>query len=80
MAKERQRRNEKGISVLGGNIRKYRGARGLTIEQLANLLEVDYSQISRMERGVVNAHVSMVFDIAEALGVSASQLLEDAGQ
>jgi len=72
----KHRRNERGIMTLATNIRKYRQERNLTIEELANLVDVDYSQIGRMERGIVNPNVSIIFDIAEALGINASQLLE----
>ena len=73
---EKHRRNEKAIKTLADNIRKYRQERNLTIEELANLVEVDYSQISRMERGVVNANITIIFDIANALEVEPSKLLE----
>ena len=73
----KQRRNELAIKTLGANIRKHRQQGKLTIEELANLIEVDYSQISRMERGTVNANVSIIFDIAKALNVKPSQLLEE---
>lgn len=69
------RRNEKAIMTLANNIRKYRTEKGLTIQELANRLDVDYSQIGRMERGVVNPNVSIIFDIAEVLEVQPSDLL-----
>jgi transcriptional regulator with XRE-family HTH domain len=72
---EKQRRNEKAIKTLANNIRKYRQEKNLTIEELANLVDVDYSQISRMERGVVNANVSIIFNIADALQIAPSKLL-----
>lgn len=71
------RRNEKAISTLASNIKKHRLERKLTIEELANLMDVDYSQISRMERGVVNPSVSIIFDIADSLGIAPGQLLDD---
>lgn len=74
---KKHRRNQEGIQILADNIRKYRKEKGMTIEQLANELEVDYSQISRMERGIVNPNISIVFDIAKVLEVEAYQLLED---
>ena len=73
---EKQRRNDRAISTLAGNIRKYRTGKNLTIEELANMIGVDYSQIGRMERGVVNPNISIIFDIAEALEISPGQLLE----
>lgn len=73
---EKQRRNEKAINTLATNLRKYRIEKKLTIEQLANLIGVDYSQIGRMERGIVNANISIIFDIAKALEIEPSKLLE----
>lgn len=72
----RHRRNENAIATLAFNLKKYRTAKKLTIQELSNILEVDYSQIGRMERGVVNPNVSIIFDIADALGVKPSQLIE----
>lgn len=69
------RRNDKAISLVASNIRKYRKAENLTIKQLADRLDVDYSQISRMERGVVNPNISIIFDIAVLLNIPAYKLL-----
>ena len=73
----KHRRNEAAISLLAGNIRKYRIAKNLTIQQLAMMIGVDYSQIGRMERCIVNPTISIVFDIANALKINPSQLLEE---
>jgi transcriptional regulator with XRE-family HTH domain len=63
---QKQRRNEVAIATVGRNIKKYRLSKGMTMEDLANRVEVDYSQISRMERGKVNATVSIIYDVASA--------------
>jgi len=77
MAKgNRHRRNDVAITTLANNIKKYRKEKNLTIQELANILDVDYSQIGRMERGIVNPNVSIIFDIAKALEINPSQLLE----
>jgi len=73
---EKQRRNAKAIATVAGNIRKYRLERNLTIEELANIVGVDYSQIGRMERGIVNPTISIIFDIAEALQIPPALLLK----
>lgn len=73
----KHKRNEKGIAILAKNIKKYRKERKLTIQGLALELGVDYSQISRMERGIVNPSVSIIFNIADFLQIKASQLLEE---
>ncbi len=72
----KNRRNELAIITLATNLKRIRLEKGLTIHQLANILDMDYSQISRMERMIVNPNVSMIFDIAHALGVPPSDLLK----
>jgi transcriptional regulator with XRE-family HTH domain len=72
----KQKRNEQAIAVLASNIKKYRLQKKLTIEELANMIGVDYSQISRMERGVVNSNISIIFEVAEALEIHPGRLLE----
>jgi transcriptional regulator with XRE-family HTH domain len=72
----KHRRNEIAIGILANNIKKYRKSKNLTIQELANILNVDYSQISRMERGVVNPNISIIFDIAGVLGIEPGRLLE----
>ncbi|TDS14824.1 helix-turn-helix domain-containing protein [Sphingobacterium paludis] len=74
---KKHKRNERGILILAKNIRRYRESKGITIEQLANEIDVDYSQISRIERALVNTNISIVFDIAAFLGIKPSQLLEE---
>lgn len=72
----KNRRNEIAISTLAFNICKYRLQSAMTIEELANRIDIDYSQISRMERSIVNPNVSIIFDIAVALEIEPSLLLE----
>lgn len=73
----KHRRHVKGIGILSANLRKYRKEKGLTITKLANILELDYSQVARIERGVLNPRISTIFYIAEALDVPASKLFEE---
>ncbi|AIM39299.1 hypothetical protein KO02_23340 [Sphingobacterium sp. ML3W] len=78
MSKDRKhKRNEHGINVLSKNIRKHRKLKGWTIQQLADKLDLDYSQISRMERGIVNSNVSIIFNIANILEIKAKELLDE---
>jgi len=58
-----------GLKAFGKHLRELRRAQGLSQEELAWKADSELSQISRMERGVVNAGLSQVFKIAEALGV-----------
>lgn len=50
-------------------MRELREARNLSQEALAWKADSELSQISRMERGIVNAGLSQIFKIAEALEV-----------
>jgi transcriptional regulator with XRE-family HTH domain len=72
----KSRRNEAAILIVAQNVRKYRNAAGLTIMGLAGKINTDYSQVGRIERGLLNPSVSMIFDIAAALNVTPAQLLE----
>lgn len=49
--------------------------KGFSIEYLANESEIDYSQLSRMELGKVNFSISILFKIADSLGVDAKDFL-----
>jgi transcriptional regulator with XRE-family HTH domain len=74
---KKHRRNEKAILTVARNVRHYRKVNRITMTELANRLDVDYSHIGRIERGTINTNISMVYDIAEILGVKPSQLLDD---
>ena len=71
-----QHRNKEAIEVLAKNVRKYRMEQNLTLESLANSAGLEYSQISRIERGVINTSVSVIFSLAAALNIKPAQLLE----
>jgi transcriptional regulator with XRE-family HTH domain len=71
-----QLRNPDAMKLVGENIKKFRLKCNLTQEALANLSGIDWSTISRLERGVVNTSISVVFALSEAMGIKPSQLLE----
>lgn len=56
----------------GENLRNIRLAKGFTQEQLANEVGIEISQISRIERGVINTSISTLYSISLILGVSVS--------
>ena len=68
-------KDQKAIENLGATIRLKRVERGLTIVRLAELCEVEYTTISKIERGLVNTTISMIVIIARALQIPPSQLL-----
>lgn len=70
-------KDKKSILInFGGNLRFHRLAKGLTQEQLANELGVEISQISRIERGILNTSVIMVYTISKILNIDVSELFD----
>jgi transcriptional regulator with XRE-family HTH domain len=64
------------ISEFGKNLRKVRKSKGYTQEELANDIGVEISQISRIERGVINTSISTVNVLAKALKIEVSELFK----
>ena len=58
-------------------VRKARQERGLTQEQLGNMININKSSISRYEKGIQLPELENIKKMAKALGVSHQYLLED---
>ncbi len=65
------------LSAIGSRIRAARDRKGLTQEDLAELVELSSSHISVLERGVKPPKLDTLVNIANALDVSADTLLQD---
>lgn len=65
--------------IIGQTIKKYRKQKGFTQEQLADMASISISYITKIE--AVNCDqpfsLEVLLDIAEVLGISIHQLLED---
>lgn len=61
------------MSVIGKQIKKYRTQKGLTQEQLGQLLEVTTQAVSKWERGGT-PDAELLPDISQVLGVSIDAL------
>jgi transcriptional regulator with XRE-family HTH domain len=68
------KKNQVAITV-GNRVRSIRKAKGLTIEQLAFEIGVEYTQLSRIERGRINTSVFQLFLISKALKVNFSEII-----
>jgi transcriptional regulator with XRE-family HTH domain len=62
-------------NIVGSKIRTIRQSKGLTIEQLAFEVGVEYAQLSRIERGRINTSVFQLFMISKALNISFSEII-----
>lgn len=67
-------RDNEGIFKFGKRIKEVRLSKKISQENLAYESGLEYSQISRIERGVINTSISHVFAIAKALDVPPSEL------
>lgn len=61
--------------MLALNLRKFRQAKGLSQEELADRAEIDRTYISAVERSVYAASIDVVDRLARGLGVEAADLL-----
>lgn len=59
--------------LFGANLRKLRLSKGFTQEQLANELGVEISQISRIERGIINTSVITLYKLSIILKVNTDE-------
>lgn len=69
-------KNSEYLQSFGRNLRRLRENRNLSQEALAFEAELSISQISRIERGIVNTSLSHIVSIANALGVEPKDLLD----
>ena len=60
----------------GSRIRAFRRARGLTLQQLAELIHKSRATVSKYEAGEITLDIETLFDIAQVLGVELSQLTD----
>lgn len=68
---------ELDYQAIGTRIRRLRKARGLTQQTLAEISNQEPSNISHIERGATKLSLPTLVNIANALGVTADELLCD---
>ena len=61
---------------IGQRIRGYRKARGLTLQQLADLIHKSRASVSKYETGEITLDIETLYDISAALDVDLSQLTD----
>lgn len=66
-----------GINKFGATLKKIRLEKGISQEQLANDCNVEVSQISRIERGVINTSISMAYIISDAMNIKVKDLFTE---
>ena len=69
-------KNSEFLVAFGKNLKKVRKSKGLTQAELANDIGIEISQISRIERGIINTSISTAFEISKALKVNITDLFK----
>jgi transcriptional regulator with XRE-family HTH domain len=69
-------RDNMRLKEFGENLRRIRRSRNLTQKELAFGADVEVSQISRIENGIINTTVTTILQLAEAMDVPPARLFE----
>jgi transcriptional regulator with XRE-family HTH domain len=56
------------------HLRRLREAKGIGMREFALHADIEYSQLSKIERGVTNPTISSVFALAETLRIEHNEL------
>lgn len=62
------------VKAFAKKVREIRKSKGLTMEKLAELCDVDYRQIARIECGQINTSISMAYRISNAFSIQMTDL------
>ncbi|MDQ0780205.1 helix-turn-helix domain-containing protein [Chryseobacterium sp. W4I1] len=65
------------LKKIGERLQELRLQKNLTQKELAFILDIEISQITRIERGVINTSVLSLMRISDALGMSISEFLKE---
>ena len=68
--------NKSNLLIFGENFKDLRIKSDLSYRKLSQLCDVDYSDISKIEKGQVNITLLTIIELAKGIGVHPKQLLE----
>lgn len=69
-------KNSEFLIKFGKNLKEIRKSKGFTQAELANDIGIEISQISRIERGIINTSLSTTNEIAKALKIDIVELFK----
>jgi transcriptional regulator with XRE-family HTH domain len=75
----RRAREAARLAGIGAVIRRARSARGLTLDELAGMVGLSVTFLSRIERGLIACSIGNLLEIAGALQVPPAELFADVG-
>ncbi|WP_051289409.1 helix-turn-helix domain-containing protein [Chryseobacterium daeguense] len=65
------------LKKIGNRLQELRLQKNLTQKELAFLVDVEISQITRIERGIINTSVLNLMKVVNALEISMSEFFKD---
>jgi len=71
-----KQKQQKNYKLLGLNIAYYRKERGLSQMQLAEIINISRTHMSRIETADCAVSLDVIFDICDALNVNPSKLFD----
>lgn len=66
----------KFLELFGNQIKTLRKERGLSLRQLAQLCDIDYSDISKIEKGQRNIQISTILELTKGLDIYSKELFD----
>jgi transcriptional regulator with XRE-family HTH domain len=63
------------INAFGAKVRELRKNRNMSMQSLANIAEIELSQIYRIEKGIINPKLTTIVAIARALNLTQVELV-----
>ncbi len=67
--------DKKKLKILGANIKRLREGKQLSLRELSYGCNIDNSKIAKIEKGLVNITFTTLVQLAEALEIQPSELL-----
>ena len=64
------------LKKLGANIKRLRETKNLSLRELSYACDIDNSKISKIEKGQINITFTTILQLAKALEVNPSELLQ----
>jgi len=63
------------LELFGANLKRLREGRQLSLRQLSYACNIDNSKIAKIEKGLINITLTTLFQLADALEIPPSELL-----
>lgn len=68
--------SEAYCKAFGSQLRKLRQTKGISMRKLALQADMEYSQLSKIERGVINTTISTVYALSETLDIPVKEFFD----